>query len=98
MVQASDVLLILVAIIFPPAAAAFITGCSCDLLINILLTILGYLPGHIHAFWLIYRKMKAEERYGRGGFVYVGNGQYQPLAPGQAPYAAPQANYGATHM
>ncbi|EPQ53560.1 UPF0057-domain-containing protein [Gloeophyllum trabeum ATCC 11539] len=69
MVQASDVLLILVAIIFPPAAAAFITGCSCDLLINILLTILGYLPGHIHAFWLIYRKMKAEERYGRGGFV-----------------------------
>ena len=27
-----------VAILFPPAAAAFITGCSCDLLINILLT------------------------------------------------------------
>ncbi|KZT28153.1 UPF0057-domain-containing protein [Neolentinus lepideus HHB14362 ss-1] len=98
MVQASDVLLILVAIIFPPAAAAFITGCSCDLLINILLTVLGYLPGHIHAFWLIYRKMKAEERYGRGGFVYVGNGQYQPLASGQLPYAAPQANYGATQM
>ena len=27
-----------VAIIFPPAAAAFIAGCSCDLLINICLT------------------------------------------------------------
>ena len=27
-----------VAILFPPAAAAFVTGCSCDLLINILLT------------------------------------------------------------
>ena len=27
-----------VAILFPPAAAAFITGCSCDLLINICLT------------------------------------------------------------
>ena len=30
---------------------------------------LGYLPGEIHAFWLIYRKMRAEERYGQGGFV-----------------------------
>ena len=38
MVKASDVVLILVAIIFPPAAALAVTGCSCDLLINILLT------------------------------------------------------------
>ncbi|KAF9566480.1 UPF0057-domain-containing protein [Agrocybe pediades] len=94
MVRASDVILILVAILFPPAAAAIVTGCSCDLLINILLTILGYIPGHIHAFWLIYKKMQAEERYGQGGFVYAGNGQYQALyqnnAPAQAPY------YGAT--
>ncbi len=29
---------------------------------------LGYIPGHIHAFWLIYKKMQAEERYGSGGF------------------------------
>ena len=28
MVQGSDILLIIVAILFPPAAAAFITGCS----------------------------------------------------------------------
>ncbi|KAI0336793.1 UPF0057-domain-containing protein [Cubamyces sp. BRFM 1775] len=96
MVRGSDVLLIIVAIIFPPAAAAFITGCSCDLLINILLTLLGYLPGHLHAFWLIYRKMQAEERYGRGGYIYVGNGEYQP-AYAQAGAAPPaQPNYGAT--
>ncbi|KAG9051319.1 hypothetical protein FS837_009586 [Tulasnella sp. UAMH 9824] len=86
-VKGSDVLLIIVAILFPPAAAAFITGCSCDLIINILL-------GHIHAFWLIYRKMKAEEKYGVGGYHYVGNGEYQPV------YAAPQPqqpiHYGAT--
>ncbi|KAJ7057755.1 hypothetical protein C8F01DRAFT_1150976 [Mycena amicta] len=90
--KGSDILLILVAILFPPAAAAFITGCSCDLLINILLTVLGYIPGHIHAFWLIYKKMKAEERYGAGGFRYVGNGTYEPLAQGQPQ----QAYYGAT--
>ncbi|PPQ73718.1 hypothetical protein CVT26_010849 [Gymnopilus dilepis] len=95
MVKSSDVLLIIVAIIFPPAAAAFITGCSCDLLINILLTILGYIPGHIHAFWLIYKKMQAEERYGRGGFVYTGNGTYQPLYQNNGVAPAPP-NYGAT--
>ncbi|KAN0127231.1 UPF0057 domain containing protein [Lactarius tabidus] len=97
-IRASDVCLILVAILFPPAAAAFIAGCSCDLLINICLTLLGYIPGHIHAFWLIYRRMKAEEAYGRGRFIYVGNGTFepgpgvQPIA-GQTPY---QRGYGAT--
>ncbi|KIM70281.1 hypothetical protein SCLCIDRAFT_102227 [Scleroderma citrinum Foug A] len=92
MVKSSDVVLILVAIIFPPAAAAFITGCSCDLLINICLTILGYFPGHLHAFWLIYKRMQAEERYGHGGFIYVGNGTYEPLY--NQPHTAP-TTYGA---
>ncbi|KAF8632902.1 hypothetical protein AX17_004748 [Amanita inopinata Kibby_2008] len=93
MVRSSDVLLILIAILFPPAAAGIVTGCSCDLLINIALTILGYIPGHIHAFWLIYKRMQAEERYGAGGFIYIGSGQYEPV------YEAPrlqQPNYGAT--
>ncbi|KAF8341866.1 hypothetical protein F5887DRAFT_1062367 [Amanita rubescens] len=90
MVKTSDVILIIVAILFPPAAAAIVTGCSCDLLINICLTILGYFPGHIHAFWLIYKKMQAEERYGVGGFMYVGNGVYQPI------YHQVPGYYGAT--
>lgn len=30
---------------------------------------LGYVPGAIHAFWLIYKQMQAEERYGSGGFL-----------------------------
>jgi len=94
MVKGSDVLLILVAIVFPPAAAGFITGCSCDLLINICLTIVGYLPGHIHAFWLIYRQMHAEERYGAGGYHYVGNGCYEPIQQ-QAPPVL-NYSYGAT--
>ncbi|PWN23104.1 hypothetical protein BCV69DRAFT_245017 [Microstroma glucosiphilum] len=94
MVKSSDVLLIVVAILFPPAAAAFITGCSCDLLINILLTVLGYLPGHIHACeFLIYKKIKAEEEFGYGGFRYVGSGRYV-AASGQAQNQAPPS-YGA---
>ncbi|KAI0342315.1 UPF0057-domain-containing protein [Trametopsis cervina] len=97
-VRGSDVLLILVAILFPPAAVFFVSGCGCDLLINILLTVLGYIPGHIHAFWLIYRKMKAEERYGRGGFHYIGNGTYEPIFahPAAVPPAQQPVNYGAT--
>ncbi|KAH9974031.1 hypothetical protein BGW80DRAFT_1170905 [Lactifluus volemus] len=90
--RASDVCLIIVTIIFPPAAAFFVTGCSCDLLINICLTILGYIPGHIHAFWLIYRRMRADEVYGRGRYIYVGNGAYQPVGE---PFIAHQG-YGAT--
>jgi len=31
-----------------------VAGCGADLLINILLTILGFFPGHIHAFYLVY--------------------------------------------
>jgi len=38
--------------------------------------------------------MQAEERYGRGGFHYVGNGTYEPLYQPVAP-AAPVPNYGA---
>jgi Proteolipid membrane potential modulator len=40
-----------------------------DQLLTIELDRLGYIPGHIHAFWLIYKKMEAEERYGSGGFI-----------------------------
>ncbi|KAF7289987.1 hypothetical protein MIND_01374000 [Mycena indigotica] len=90
--KGSDILLILVAILFPP--------CCCRLHHWLLLRpayqrtldyVLGYIPGHIHAFWLIYKKMRAEERYGAGGFRYVGNGTYEPLAQGQQ-----QVHYGST--
>ncbi|EPQ28817.1 uncharacterized protein PFL1_03620 [Pseudozyma flocculosa PF-1] len=102
MVEASDIILILLAIFFPPAAVAFLTGCSCDLIINILLTILGVLPGTIHAFWLIFKKMRAEERYGQGGIKYTGNGEWVPTDHvQQGPYyphgGPPPPQYGATN-
>ncbi|KAI9794508.1 MAG: hypothetical protein M1833_000368 [Piccolia ochrophora] len=50
----SAVLLCLVAILCPPVAVGIIGGCGADLFINIALTILGYLPGHIHAFYILY--------------------------------------------
>ncbi|KAF3940771.1 hypothetical protein ABW19_dt0207971 [Dactylella cylindrospora] len=50
----SAVFLILVTILCPPVGVWAIAGCGADFFINICLTILGYLPGHIHAFYLIY--------------------------------------------
>ncbi|KAL6815566.1 hypothetical protein GGI42DRAFT_311840 [Trichoderma sp. SZMC 28013] len=50
---ASDICKILLAIILPPIGVFLERGCGADLLINILLTILGYIPGIIHALYII---------------------------------------------
>jgi len=49
----SDVCLYLLAVFLPPLAVFLDTGCSADFLINILLSILGWIPGVIHAWWII---------------------------------------------
>ncbi|KAH9525918.1 plasma membrane proteolipid Pmp3 [Dermatophagoides farinae] len=49
----SDICKIILAIILPPLGVLFERGCSADLIINIALTILGYIPGIIHALWRI---------------------------------------------
>ncbi|KAF2153510.1 hypothetical protein K461DRAFT_293769 [Myriangium duriaei CBS 260.36] len=48
------VLLIILTILLPPVGVYCVAGCGADLLINICLTLLGYFPGHIHAFYLEY--------------------------------------------
>ncbi|KAG8895704.1 hypothetical protein FRC00_006423 [Tulasnella sp. 408] len=94
LVTGGDICLILVTILLPPLAVFFMTGCSADLCINILLTILGYIPGHIHAFWLIYRRIKARSAYGEGGYVYTGNATFAPAAvPAPAGYGAVGTTY-----
>ncbi|KAJ4293581.1 hypothetical protein N0V90_008864 [Kalmusia sp. IMI 367209] len=59
-------LLILVTIFIPPIGVLAVAGCGVDLLINILLTCLGYLPGHIHAFYIeyIFFERKGEAKQG----------------------------------
>ncbi|KAI0306524.1 hypothetical protein B0F90DRAFT_766810 [Multifurca ochricompacta] len=41
------------AIFVPPVGVFLERGCNADFLINILLTILGYIPGIIHALYII---------------------------------------------
>ncbi|KAJ5137356.1 stress response RCI peptide [Penicillium atrosanguineum] len=39
----------------PPLGVFLERGCGADLLINICLTILGWIPGVIHAFYIIFK-------------------------------------------
>ncbi|KAJ8294006.1 Plasma membrane proteolipid 3 [Rhodotorula toruloides] len=50
---ASDICKIILAIILPPLGVFLERGCNADFWINVLLTILGYIPGIIHALYII---------------------------------------------
>ncbi|MEQ8316613.1 MAG: YqaE/Pmp3 family membrane protein [Phycisphaerales bacterium] len=50
------VIKIILAIFLPPVAALLQVGVGLHFWLNILLTILGWLPGQIHAIWLIASK------------------------------------------
>ena len=51
-----DILKIILAIILPPIAVLLHVGLSVHFLLNILLTLLGGIPGIAHAFWVILKK------------------------------------------
>ncbi|KAK9468139.1 hypothetical protein V1512DRAFT_246008 [Lipomyces arxii] len=51
----SDIIKLILAFILPPLGVFLETGCGSDLLINIVLTILGWLPGILHAVYVIFR-------------------------------------------
>ena len=53
------VLKIILAIFLPPVAAFLQVGIGLHFWLNILLTILFWLPGQIHAIWLIVAKQPA---------------------------------------
>jgi uncharacterized membrane protein YqaE (UPF0057 family) len=51
-----DVLRILLAILLPPLGVFLQVGIGLQFWLNILLTLLGYIPGIIHAVWIILRR------------------------------------------
>ncbi|PWN95834.1 UPF0057-domain-containing protein [Tilletiopsis washingtonensis] len=63
----SDVLLYFLAIFVPPASVLIKRGCGADILINICLWVLGWIPGVIHAWWII---AKTPDRPPRPVVVY----------------------------
>lgn len=74
----TDIFLGLLALLFPPLPVWVKRGiCSADSIINILLCMLGYLPGLIHAWYIIAQYPEPEYDYqavgqdSEGGHVYV---------------------------
>ncbi|KAI9772367.1 MAG: hypothetical protein M1839_002503 [Geoglossum umbratile] len=80
----SDLFLLLIAVLFPPLAVWVKRGvCSADSLINIALSCLGYIPGLLHAWYIIAKypearyELVAQDAEG-GGVVYYVNRHPQP--------------------
>ncbi|KAI2606874.1 uncharacterized protein GGS25DRAFT_493591 [Hypoxylon fragiforme] len=103
----ADLFLGLLAILFPPLAVWVKTGlCSADSIINLLLCVLGYIPGLLHAWYIIAKfpetyeydpvSTDADERGARGGSVRYVFVEPQPHPQPQVhPHHYPQQpNYG----
>ncbi len=52
----SDIVKIILAVILPPLGVFFEVGLSKHFWINLILTLFGYIPGIIHALWVILTK------------------------------------------
>lgn len=51
-----DVIRIILAILLPPLGVFFQVGLGLHFWLNVVLTIAGYIPGIIHALWVILKK------------------------------------------
>ena len=52
----ANLLRILLAVLLPPVGVLLTVGFGGQFWLNILLTLLGYLPGIVHAVWVIARR------------------------------------------
>ncbi|EXJ60480.1 hypothetical protein A1O7_04633 [Cladophialophora yegresii CBS 114405] len=59
-------LIVLITILIPPIGVFMVAGCGADFFINVCLTLLGYIPGHIHAFYVEYIYFDRRERARHG--------------------------------
>ncbi|KAF9113349.1 plasma membrane proteolipid Pmp3 [Mortierella sp. AM989] len=49
----SDIFKLIFAVILPPLGVLLEKGCGCDFVINVVLTCLGFIPGIVHAIYII---------------------------------------------
>jgi uncharacterized membrane protein YqaE (UPF0057 family) len=52
----ADLLRILLAVLLPPVGVFLQEGVGTQFWINVLLTLMGYIPGLVHAVWIIARR------------------------------------------
>jgi uncharacterized membrane protein YqaE (UPF0057 family) len=89
----ADIFLGVLAILFPPLPVWVKCGiCSADSLINICLTVLGFLPGLLHAWYVIAKYPEPPYEYealprsegGRVAYVYVQSPQLRRVPVNRA--------------
>ena len=51
----NQALLVILAIILPPLAVFLKRGAGVDLIINIILCFIFYIPGIVHALWIVFK-------------------------------------------
>lgn len=66
-----DIIALLVSIMLPPLGVVMKRGFNVDFWINIILTLLGWLPGLFHAFYVIF-KYRDESNSGEGRPIFGG--------------------------
>ncbi|KAF7718566.1 Uncharacterized protein PECH_003114 [Penicillium ucsense] len=101
----SDIFLAILAVFFPPIAVWIKAGiCTADSVINIALCLLGFIPGLIHAWYIIMKY--PEPNYDEAAYEPIpgGSSQRRDLENGRVTYyyvshqppqhPAPQASYG----
>jgi uncharacterized membrane protein YqaE (UPF0057 family) len=54
--SSADILRVLLSILLPPLGVFLQEGIGSQFWINVLLTLLGYVPGLVHAVWIIARR------------------------------------------
>ncbi|MEF8796161.1 MAG: YqaE/Pmp3 family membrane protein [Salinivenus sp.] len=52
----ADLLRVVVSVLLPPLGVFLQEGLGTQFWLNVLLTLLGYLPGLVHAIWIIARR------------------------------------------
>jgi len=52
-INSNDVLYIIAALFVPPLAVLLKVGFTSQFFINLILTVLGFVPGQLHALWIV---------------------------------------------
>ncbi|ORY88205.1 hypothetical protein BCR35DRAFT_330082 [Leucosporidium creatinivorum] len=91
--EASDICLYILACVFPPAAVGAVTGCSGQLVLNILLSLLWF-PGVIHACIIVSHKSRKQRKLQQAAYppppTHMPGYQINQPNPGYGGQYAPQ--------
>ena len=59
----ADIIRIIITIFIPPLGVFLIVGLGLQVWINLLLTLLGYVPGLVHGFWVMIRANREDDGF-----------------------------------